>query len=251
LSFSASGSSVSKGETLLDTAKNIEAMGPDLVVVRHTHSGAPQMLARVMKGAVINAGDGQHEHPTQALLDAYTLLDKWKLRAEHGLAGKTIAIVGDIARSRVARSNMLCLKLLGAEVRVCGPRTMLPAGLEQNYGVVVDSDMDRVIEGADAVMMLRIQKERIAGPGMGSDRDYARGWGLTKDRFAKMKPDAWVMHPGPINRGVEIDSDVADDARSVILEQAENGVAVRMAVLYLLALGHAKVTPVTGSGTGA
>jgi aspartate carbamoyltransferase catalytic subunit len=242
LSFSASGSSVSKGETLLDTARNIEAMGPDLVVVRHNHAGAPQMLAQVMSGAIVNAGDGQHEHPTQALLDAYTLLDRWSIKPADGLEGKTVAIVGDIARSRVARSNMLCLPLLGCRVRVCGPATMLPAGLDQ-YGVDVTTDMDHALEGVDAVMMLRIQKERIAGPGMGSDRDYLKGWGLTKDRFARLPPHALVMHPGPVNRGVEIDSDVADDARSVILEQAENGVAVRMAVLYLLALGHAKVAP--------
>jgi aspartate carbamoyltransferase catalytic subunit len=262
LSFSSSGSSVAKGETLLDTAKNIEAMGPDLVVVRHNHSGAPQMLSRVMSGAVINAGDGQHEHPTQALLDSFTLLHRWHRTPSEGLTGKTIAIVGDIARSRVARSNMLCLPLLGARVRVCGPATMLPAGLDQ-YGVDVTSNMDHAVEGVDAVMMLRIQKERMLGPAdlpgssprsspsMGSDRDYAKGWGLTKDRFAKLKKDALVMHPGPINRGVEIDSDVADDPRSVILEQAENGVAVRMAVLYLLALGHAKVNPVSAGGTGA
>ncbi len=245
LSFSASGSSVQKGETLLDTARNIEAMRPDLVVVRHGQAGAPQMLARAMSGAVVNAGDGRHEHPTQALLDAYTLLDRWERAPADGLSGKTVAIVGDIARSRVARSNMLCLKLLGADVRVCGPATMLPAGLSE-YGVDVETHMDRVIEGVDAVMMLRIQKERTLSAGgadMGSDRDYLRGWGLTKDRFARLPPHALVMHPGPVNRGVEIDSDVADDPRSVILEQAENGVAVRMAVLYLLALGHARLGP--------
>jgi aspartate carbamoyltransferase catalytic subunit len=240
LSFSASGSSVSKGETLLDTARNIEAMGPDLVVVRHSHAGAPQLLARAMSGAIVNAGDGQHEHPTQALLDAYTLFDAWRRAPADGLAGKRVAIVGDIARSRVARSNMLCLKLLGAEVRVAGPRTMLPLGIEQ-YGVEVTDDVDAALEGVDAVMMLRIQKERMAGPVMGSDRDYAHGWGLTKDRFARLPPSALVMHPGPINRGVEIDHDVADDPRSVILAQAENGVAVRMAVLYLLAVRHARV----------
>ena len=242
LSFTSAGSSTAKGETLLDTARNIEAMGPDLVVVRHHHAGAPHMLARAMSGAIVSAGDGQHEHPTQALLDAFTLLDKFGRTPSEGLADKTVAIVGDIARSRVARSNMLCLALLGAKVRVCGPRTMLPAGLE-HYGVDVTSRMDEAIDGVDAVMMLRIQKERSAASAvMASDRDYARGWGLTKDRFAKLPSHALVMHPGPVNRGVEIDSDVADDARSVILEQAENGVAVRMAVLYLLALGHANVT---------
>lgn len=245
LSFSASGSSVAKGETLLDTARNIEAMGPDLVVVRHSQAGAPQLLTRAMSGAIVNAGDGQHEHPTQALLDAYTLLDNWQLKASDGLAGRTIAIVGDIARSRVARSNMLCLNLLGATVRVSGPRTMLPVGLEE-YGVEVHEDVDAALEGVDAVMMLRIQKERMAGPVMGSDRDYARGWGLTKDRFARLPPHALIMHPGPVNRGVEIDHDVADDPRSVILQQAENGVAVRMAVLYLLALRHAHAAPGDG-----
>ena len=201
-----------------------------------------------MSGAVINAGDGQHEHPTQALLDAFTLVDRWGLAptlAETGLTGKTVAIVGDIARSRVARSNMLCLKLLGANVRVAGPRTMLPTGLS-HYGVDVTSDVDEALEGVDAVMMLRIQKERMAGPAMASDRDYARGWGLTKERFARLPEHALVMHPGPINRGVEIDHDVADDPRSVILEQAENGVAVRMAVLYLLAVQHAKVSQDAG-----
>ena len=241
LSFSASGSSVAKGETLIDTARNIEAMGPDLVVVRHQHAGAPQMLTRAMSGAVINAGDGQHEHPTQALLDAFTLLHRWGRDPSEGLAGKTVAIVGDIARSRVARSNMLCLKLLGANVRVAGPATMLPAGLA-HYGIEQTSDVDEALEGVDAVMMLRIQKERMAGPAMASDRDYARGWGLSKERFARLPQHALVMHPGPINRGVEIDHDVADDARSLVLEQAENGVAVRMAVLYLLAVQHAKVS---------
>jgi aspartate carbamoyltransferase catalytic subunit len=244
LSFSASSSSVSKGETLLDTARNIEAMGPDLVVIRHMHAGAPQMLTRVMKGAIVNAGDGQHEHPTQALLDAFTLLQRFGRTPQQGLAGKTIAIVGDIARSRVARSNMLCLKLLGASVRVAGPPTMLPPGLSQ-YGVDVTSDVDEALAGVDAVMMLRIQKERIVGPVLSSDRDYARRYGLTKARAAKLPEHALVMHPGPINRGVEIDPDVADSARSVILEQTENGIAVRMAALYLLALGaaHAEDAP--------
>jgi aspartate carbamoyltransferase catalytic subunit len=238
LAFTSAGSSVSKGETLLDTARNIEAMGPDLVVVRHSCSGAAQMLTRIMKGSVVNAGDGQHEHPTQALLDAYTLLDRFGRTPREGLAGKTIAIVGDIARSRVARSNMLCLTLLGAKVRVAGPPTMLPPGLAQ-YGVDVTSDVDAALEGVDAVMMLRIQKERLAGPLMSSDREYARRYGLTRARADRLREDALVMHPGPINRGVEIDPDVADGPRSVILEQAENGVAVRMAVLYLLAVGHA------------
>ena len=244
LSFSASGSSVQKGETLIDTARNIEAMGPDLVVMRHEQSGAHQLLLRAMSGAVINAGDGQHEHPTQALLDAFTLLERFGRAPRDGLQGKTIAIVGDIAHSRVARSNMLLLPMLGAKVRVCGPRTMLPVGLEEygveGCGVEATDDVDAALEGVDAVMTLRIQKERISGARMASDRDYFHRFGLTKERFARLPERALVMHPGPINRGVEIDHDVADHPRAVILEQAENGVAVRMAVLYLLAVVHAK-----------
>jgi aspartate carbamoyltransferase catalytic subunit len=245
LSFSASGSSVQKGETLLDTAKNIEAMKPDLVVVRHDQSGAPWMLARVMSGVIANAGDGQHEHPTQALLDAYTLLETWGRAAKDGLHGKTIAIVGDISRSRVARSNMLLLPLLGAKVRVAGPATMLPAELRGVYDVTAYDDVDDALfsgDAVDAVMMLRIQKERAATAVMGSDRDYAVGYGLTAERFARLQqrnPAVKVMHPGPMNRGVEIDAGVADDDASLILQQTENGVAVRMAVLYLLALGQA------------
>ncbi len=239
LSFSASGSSVQKGETLIDTARNIEAMGPDLVVMRHEQSGSHHLLLRAMSGAVVNAGDGQHEHPTQALLDAFTLLERFGRTPKDGLVGKTIAIVGDIAHSRVARSNMLLLPLLGAKVRVCGPRTMLPLGLEQ-YGVEATDDVGAALAGVDAVMTLRIQKERISGARMASDRDYFHRFGLTKERFAGLPEHALVMHPGPINRGVEIDHDVADHPRAVILEQAENGVAVRMAVLYLLAVVHAK-----------
>jgi aspartate carbamoyltransferase catalytic subunit len=246
LNFSASGSSVQKGETLLDTARNIEAMGPDLVVVRHEASGAPWHLSRVMSGAIANAGDGQHEHPTQALLDAFTLLARWKRTAAEGLDGKTVCIVGDISRSRVARSNMLLLKLLGARVRVAGPATMLPPALAQVYGVDVFDDVDDAMfsgAGVDAVMMLRIQKERAARAVMGSDDDYAVGYGLHRERFERLlarNEGIVVMHPGPINRGVEIDAAVADSSSSVILEQTENGVAVRMAVLYLLALGQAR-----------
>ncbi|MDP2344614.1 MAG: aspartate carbamoyltransferase catalytic subunit [Deltaproteobacteria bacterium] len=251
LSFSASSSSTAKGETLIDTARNIEAMKPDLVVVRHEASGAPWMLSRVMSGAIANAGDGQHEHPTQALLDAYTLLECWKRTPAEGLAGKTIAIVGDLSRSRVARSNMLLLPLLGAKVRVAGPPTMIPAGLADVYDVDVYDDVDEALfggqEALDAVMMLRIQKERAGTAVMGSDRDYAIGHGLTAARFAQLKErrsDVLVMHPGPMNRGVEIDAGVADDDASVILQQTENGVAVRMAVLYLLAVGMARHTAV-------
>ncbi len=243
LSFSASTSSASKGETLTDTARNIEAMKPDLVVVRHEASGAPWLLSRVMRGAIANAGDGQHEHPTQALLDAYTLLECWKRSAAQGLAGKTVAIVGDLSRSRVARSNMLLLPLLGAKVRVAGPPTMIPAGLKEVYDVDVYDDVDEALfsgDPVDAVMMLRIQKERAGTAVMGSDRDYAFGYGLTAARFAQLKErrnEVLVLHPGPMNRGVEIDAAVADDDASVILQQTENGVAVRMAVLYLLAVG--------------
>ncbi len=243
LSFTSTGSSVAKGETLIDTAKNIEAMGPDLVVARHEASGAPWILTRCMSGAVANAGDGQHEHPTQALLDAFTLLQRFGREAKAGLADKTVCIVGDIARSRVARSNMLLLKLLGAKVRVAGPASMLPAGLKDVYGVDVYDRVDDALfgdGGSDVVMMLRIQKERAARAVMGSDDDYAIGTGLTAARYARlvaMKPELVVMHPGPINRGVEIDAAVADSSASVILDQTENGVAVRMAVLYLLALG--------------
>jgi aspartate carbamoyltransferase catalytic subunit len=239
ISFTASSSSISKGETLLDTARNIEAMGPDLTVIRHAHAGAADMLTRVMSGAIVNAGDGAHEHPTQALLDAYTLLDAFGRRPDEGLTGKTIAIIGDITHSRVARSNMLALPLLGAKVRVAGPKTMLPPRLDQ-YGVDVTHDVDAAIEGVDAVMMLRIQKERLKGARMASDRDYARRYGLTVERFKRLHENTVIMHPGPINRGVEIAPEVADHPRSVILKQAENGVAVRMAVLYLLALGIAR-----------
>jgi aspartate carbamoyltransferase catalytic subunit len=236
VNFTASSSSLSKGETLLDTARNIEAMRPDLVVVRHSHAGAAHMLTQVVRGCVVNAGDGQHEHPTQALLDAYTILEKFNLTAEQGLNGKTVTIVGDIAHSRVARSNMFCLSRLGANVRVAGPATMLPPGLEQ-YGVQQTCHVDEALDGADVVMMLRIQKERFSDPVMSSDREYARRFGLTRERAKRLSSDTIIMHPGPINRGVEIAPEVADSKGSVILEQAENGVAVRMAVLYLLAVG--------------
>ncbi|MBL92019.1 MAG: aspartate carbamoyltransferase [Myxococcales bacterium] len=237
IQFNASTSSLKKGETLLDTGRTLEAMNPNLVVVRHSQAGAPQMLTQVMTGAIINAGDGAHEHPTQALLDAFTLMSHFDRSSEEGLKGLKIAIIGDIAHSRVARSNMLCLRLLGAEVRVAGPGTMLPQALEQ-YGVAAFTDVDEALESVDAVMMLRIQKERIAEPLMASEREYFRHFGLTVKRLAKLPEHAIVMHPGPMNRGVEIAPQVADDPRSVILQQAENGIAVRMAVLYLLALGQ-------------
>lgn len=236
VNFSGSTSSLVKGETLLDTTRVIEAMHPDLFVVRHAHAGAAHMVASTVAGAVVNAGDGQHEHPTQALLDAFTLLENFGRTPEEGLHGKTIAIIGDIAHSRVVRSNLLCLPLLGAQVRVAGPATMLPQGIA-SYGCEVTTRVEDAIADADAVMMLRIQKERIAGPLMSTDREYARSFGLTRSRAKLLRPDALVMHPGPMNRGVEIAPEVADSGRSVILQQAENGVAVRMAVLYLLAVG--------------
>ena len=221
----------------MDTGRTLEAMSPNLVVVRHSQAGAPQMLTQVMSGSIINAGDGAHEHPTQALLDAFTLMNHFERSSEQGLDGLKIAIVGDIAHSRVARSNMLCLGALGAEVRVAGPGPMLPTALEQ-YGVTRYTNVDEALQNVDAVMMLRIQKERIAEPLMASEREYFRHFGLTVKRLADLPDHAIVMHPGPMNRGVEIAPQVADDSRSVILQQAENGIAVRMAVLYLLALGQ-------------
>ncbi len=237
INVSSSGSSVSKGETLLDTAKNLEAMRADALVVRHSSSGAPAFLAQRVSSAIVNAGDGAHEHPTQALLDAFTIR-----RAKNKLAGLTVAICGDITRSRVARSNAILLGKMGANVRLTGPRTMLPREAETlGTTTTVVPRLEAAIEGADVVMMLRIQNERFdatAGGGvaspMSSTREYARTFGLNATKLAQAKPDAIVMHPGPINRGVELDPYVADGDRSVILDQVEAGVAVRMAVLELL-----------------
>jgi aspartate carbamoyltransferase catalytic subunit len=228
IAFSQAGTSVSKGETLLDTAKNLMAMAPDAIVMRHQRSGAPHMLAKELPCAIVNAGDGTHEHPTQALLDALTIR-----RAKGKLAGLQIALCGDVAHSRVARSNLGLLTKMGAKVTLCGPRPLLPAEIERT-GARVVTRIEEAIEGADVVMMLRVQKERGGGLGYPSDREYYDVFGLTPERRRLAKPDAIVMHPGPMNRGVEIDSDVADGPGSVILEQVENGVAVRMAVLYLL-----------------
>ncbi len=228
LSFTASSSSLSKGETLLDTAKNVMAMQPDVIVIRHFAPGAAQFLSRNVNAAIVNAGDGAHAHPTQALLDMFTMREH-KGRIE----GLNVAIVGDIGHSRVARSNIHGLTTMGAKVRVAGPRTMLPPMLDR-LGVQVYDRIEPAIEGADVVMMLRIQKERMGKDLFPSDREYARFFGLDARKLALANPDALVMHPGPMNRGVEITPDVADSIRSVILEQAENGVAVRMAVLYLL-----------------
>ncbi len=228
LSIATATSSVTKGESLLDTVRNLEAMLPDMIVMRHASSGAPHLLARTCRSAIINAGDGMHEHPTQALLDAFTI------REHKGrLAGLKIAIVGDLLHSRVLRSNVLLLNLMGAEVWACGPATLMPAGFDR-FGVRATTSVDEAIEGADVVMMLRIQHERMHGHFIPSVREYFTLFGLTPDRMRRAAPDAIVMHPGPMNRGVEIDSAVADGPFSVILEQVSNGVAVRMAVLYLL-----------------
>jgi aspartate carbamoyltransferase catalytic subunit len=232
LSIAAATSSVTKGETLVDTLRNLEAMAPDMVVMRHASSGAPHLLARMGHSAIINAGDGMHEHPTQALLDAFTI------RQHKGrLAGLKVAIVGDLLHSRVLRSNILLLNLMGAEVWVCGPPTLMPRDIDR-FGVRATTSIDDAVDGADVVMLLRIQRERMHGHFIPSVREYFSLFGMTPARLRRAKPDAIVMHPGPMNRGVEIDSEVADGPYSVILEQVANGVAVRMAVLYLLAGGE-------------
>ena len=224
-------SSAQKGETLLDTAMNIEAMSPDVIVLRHASSGACHLLARVCRSRIINAGDGMHEHPTQALLDAFTI------RQHKGqLEGLRVAIIGDLLHSRVLRSNLLVLAGLGAQVHVSGPPTLIPPGLER-LGVRVSSSVDEAVADADVIMMLRIQQERMQGAFFPSLREYFAVFGLTVERVRRAKPDVIIMHPGPMNRGVEIASDVADGPYSVILQQVANGVAVRMAVLYLLAGG--------------
>ncbi len=228
LNFSGSGSSLSKGESLIDTARNLEAMGPDLVVIRHQHPGVPHLLARRISAGIINAGDGAHEHPTQALLDAFTILQH-----KERLEGLRVSIVGDIEHSRVVRSNVHLLTKMGARVTVAGLRTMMPAGIE-TMGVRVVHDFDDALDGADVVMMLRVQLERHGRSLFPSVREYFRLFGLTPERLARAREDAIVMHPGPMNRGTEISSLVADGSSSVILEQVANGVAVRMAVLYLL-----------------
>ena len=224
-------SSVVKGETLVDTAMNIEAMSPSMIVLRHSSSGACHLLSRICRAAIINAGDGMHEHPTQALLDAYTIRER-----KGRIQGLKIAIVGDLLHSRVLRSNLLLLRKLGAEVWVCGPSTLIPQGLDR-LGVHVTTAVDEAVENADVVMMLRIQLERMQGGYFPSLREYFTTFGMTEARIARAKPDVIIMHPGPMNRGVEIASEVADGPFSVILDQVSNGVAVRMAVLYLLAGG--------------
>jgi aspartate carbamoyltransferase catalytic subunit len=232
LNFAVSASSVSKGETLLDTALNLEAMQPDFIVLRHRHAGAPHQLARILKSSVINAGDGAHEHPTQALLDALTI------RLKRGtLEGQIVTIIGDLQHSRVLRSNVLLLSRMGAKVRVAGPPSLIPLGMEA-MGCEVFHRVEDAIAGADVVMMLRIQLERQGRMNFPTVREYYDFFALTPERLKLARKDCMVMHPGPMNRGVEIDSRVADGPQSVILEQVTNGVAVRMAVLYLLAGGH-------------
>ena len=237
INFSAKGSSASKGESLKDTAQTLQAMGADAVILRHSASGAAQRLASShwTTGSVINAGDGTHEHPTQALLDAFTI--RKHLRVGTGdLRGLTIAIVGDILHSRVARSNVHLLSLLGAQVILVAPPTLLPVGV-QTWPVQISYDLDSVLPRVDAVMMLRVQQERMNDFFFPTAREYSHYYGLNADRLKLMKPNAIIMHPGPMNRGLEITAECADSARSVILEQVTNGVSVRMAVLYLLLAG--------------
>ncbi len=238
INISASTSSVVKGETLVDTALNLQAMAPDAIVIRHGSSGAPRQIAAIVKASVINAGDGAHEHPTQALLDALTI------RHHKGrLAGLKVAIIGDILHSRVARSNIQLLTKMGAEVVLAGPRTLLPLGIERTIparsgSVRFAASVDEAVRDADVIMTLRIQLERQAGGFFPSLREYSTRFGLNRRRLELAKSDVIVLHPGPINRGIEIDSDIADGPSSVILDQVENGVAVRMAILYLLAGGE-------------
>jgi len=229
LNIAVATSSVLKGETLVDTALNIEAMAPDMIVLRHASSGAGHLLSRICRSRIINAGDGMHEHPTQALLDAFTIREHKKR-----LDGLKVAIVGDLLHSRVLRSNVLLLTTLGACVWVSGPATLVPRGLDQ-LGIRVTTSVDEAVVDADVIMMLRIQQERMQGAYFPSIREYFTTFGMTRERVARAKPDVIIMHPGPMNRGVEIASDVADGPYSVILQQVANGVAVRMAVLYLLA----------------
>ena len=231
LNIAIASSSVSKGETLADTALNLEAMQPDMIVLRHAASGASHLLSRLCRSAIINAGDGMHEHPTQALLDAFTIRERKKK-----LAGLKVAIVGDLLHSRVLRSHVHLLTKMGADVWVCGPPTLIPTDITR-FGVHATSAVDEAVADADVIMLLRIQLERMEGAFFPSLREYANVFGMTEARLRRAKPDVIVMHPGPMNRGVEIAAEVADGPYSVILDQVANGVAVRMAVLYLLAGG--------------
>jgi aspartate carbamoyltransferase catalytic subunit len=229
INFSASGSSADKGESLLDTARNIEAMSPDVVVVRHQAAGAPALLARHLRCGVVNAGDGAHEHPTQALLDLMTIREK-----KGHLEGLNVTIVGDITHSRVARSDIHGMRKMGITVTVAGPPTLIPAQC-QELGVKVSHRLEEAIAHADVIVMLRLQHERMQGGFIPSLREYSRVWGLSLAKLEHCRPDVLIMHPGPVNRGVELAPEVADSAYSVILDQVSNGVAVRMAVLYMLA----------------
>jgi aspartate carbamoyltransferase catalytic subunit len=231
LSLSASTSSMVKGETLMDTGRNLEAMNPDVIVIRHTCAGAPHILAKILKSSVINAGDGMHAHPTQSLLDLMTVREN-----KHQISGLKIAIIGDISHSRVARSNIIGFTKMGADVVLAGPPTMIPMGIE-TLGVSITYHVEDAIEDADVVMMLRIQKERQQQFLFPTEREYSMVYGLNNARLSKAKDDVLIMHPGPINRGVEIAYDVADGPYSIILDQVTNGVAVRMALLYLVTGG--------------
>ncbi len=232
VNISSSTSSVVKGENLIDTARNLQAMSPDLIVLRHGMAGAPHFLSRYIDVPIINAGDGAHEHPTQALLDLYTMEER-----VGSVRGKNIGIVGDIKHSRVARSNILSLTTMGANVTVCGPPTLIPRGIE-SLGVRVSYDLDAILPNLDIIMMLRIQLERQERGLFPSLREYARFYGLNRHRLKQCKPKIVIMHPGPINRGIELDPDVADGSHSVILDQVENGLALRMALLYILCGGR-------------
>ena len=228
VNFSASQSSLSKGETLIDTVNNILAMKVDVVVIRHPNPGAPLFLSENVDACIINAGDGTHEHPSQALLDAFSIKEKLG-----NINGKRIAIVGDILHSRVALSNIFALKMLGAEVRICGPKSLIPKHI-QSLGVSVSTDLMKTLKWCDAVNMLRVQNERMDLNYFPSSREYAKLYGLNFKKLEQIKKDIVILHPGPINRGVEITSDVADSKNAVILDQVENGVAIRMAIIYLL-----------------
>ncbi|MEP6764805.1 MAG: aspartate carbamoyltransferase catalytic subunit [Gemmatimonadaceae bacterium] len=242
VNVASSGSSVSKGETLVDTARNLEAMKIDMVVIRHPGSGAAKFLAERIESNVINAGDGMHEHPTQGLLDLLTLRDRFG-----DLKGRRVCIVGDVLHSRVARSNIWGLTKLGAEVAVCGPRSLLPNAIEQ-MGVKVFERVEEAIEWAEALNVLRLQLERMHAGYIPSQREYNRVFGVTRERLERAPRELLILHPGPMNRGVEIDSDVADGPHSVILDQVTNGVAIRMAVLYLLAGGRPELAEVAKRG---
>ena len=233
INVSAKGSSTSKGESLRDTMLTLDAMGVDAFVIRHSSSGAVAQAAGWVRAHVVNAGDGQHEHPTQALLDAYAIRRHFRSRGVEGWAGKRIAIVGDLLHSRVVRSNVLLHLTLGSQVVLVAPPTLLPTGVE-TWGCEVTSDFDEVLAGCDIVMMLRVQRERMAGGFFPTPREYAEGYGLTLDRLGRLKDGAAICHPGPMNRGVEISSEAADAVNSLILEQVSAGVAVRMSVLYHL-----------------